>query len=124
MAQVIHVLDATCMTNTGLHGKSAEAPHFIDRFEDESDPMHRYHGKIAHAMIDIGEERDCTGVHELRGLLPSCIYTILLVRVNHPDENTTDEDHLISVRKVGDLLYLLPGEIGGSFMKGTPRAFI
>ena len=25
---------------------------------------------------------------------------------------------------MGDLLYLLPGEIGGVFMKGTPRAFI
>eukprot|EP00956_Cyclotella_meneghiniana_P010746 scaffold15049_cov36-Cyclotella_meneghiniana.AAC.4 len=118
MAQIIHVLDAVSMTNTGLHGKSAEAPQFID------DPNHRFHGMLAHAMIDIGEQRDRTGVHELQELLPSCNYAILLVRVKHQDENTDDEDHLIALRKVDDLLYLLPGEIGGSFMKGTPRAFI
>ena len=33
------------MTNTGLHGTSAEDPEYIDRFEDENDPMHEYHGK-------------------------------------------------------------------------------
>ena len=116
MVQIIHLLDAVSMTNTGLHGKSAETPQYID------DPNHRFHGMLAHDMIDIGEQRDRTEVHKLQELLNSCNYGILLVRVKN--KKTADEDHLIALRKVDDLLYLLPGEIGGSFMKGSPRAFI
>ena len=47
------------MTNIGLHGTSAEDPtECINRFEDENDPKHEYHSKNAHAIIDIGEERE------------------------------------------------------------------
>ena len=124
MPLVDDVLNSISMSNTALHGKSEDSPQYIQGYEDEDDPKHSFNGEMAHVNIDLQEERQDIDVCKLPSLLPICNYAVLFVTVIHADKSEGEEDHLIAIRKVGDLLYLLPGEIGGVFMKGTPRAFI